>query len=69
MAPPGKWTLSQAFMVILYPDPANRTPVLHWNGSRWSQVASPSPGGMTSENDRTYLVDVSSVSGKEAWAA
>jgi hypothetical protein len=40
-----------------------RTLALHWNGKKWSQVASPNPG---SRNDELSGVAVSS--GKNAWA-
>jgi hypothetical protein len=39
------------------------TLILHWNGTSWSKVASPSPGHL-----RNYLYSVSAVSGSDAWA-
>jgi hypothetical protein len=39
------------------------TLILHWNGTSWSKVASPSPGHL-----RNYLYSVSAVSGNDAWA-
>ncbi|MGH3157280.1 MAG: hypothetical protein ACRDNF_11985 [Streptosporangiaceae bacterium] len=41
-----------------------RTLVLHWNGTKWTRVASPDPG--TSEN---YLDGLSVVSASDIWAA
>jgi hypothetical protein len=37
--------------------------ILHWNGTAWSKVKSPSPGSGTN-----YLEGVSAVSGSDAWA-
>jgi hypothetical protein len=39
--------------------------ILHWNGTAWSQVASPAPSGATN----TSLTGVSTVSATDAWAA
>jgi hypothetical protein len=43
--------------------PVHKTLILHWNGKRWSPVASPNPG--TAYN---ALTEVSSVSPSDAWA-
>jgi hypothetical protein len=42
---------------------ADETLILHWNGARWSRVASPSPGAHISE-----LEGVSADSANDAWA-
>lgn len=43
----------------------NRTLALHWNGRRWTQVPSPSPGG----NSRVSVLDaVTAVSATDVWA-
>lgn len=39
---------------------------LHWNGTRWTEVRSPSPAGATGD---TGLLGVSTVSPDDAWAA
>ena len=44
---------------------ADQTLIEHWNGTSWSQVASPNPGGRTHEN---FLDDVSATSSTNAWA-
>ena len=44
---------------------ADQTLIEHWNGTSWSQVASPSPGGRGNEN---FLDDVSAISSTDAWA-
>jgi hypothetical protein len=41
------------------------TLILHWNGAKWQQVASPDPGGAARDN---ALTAVSAVSAKDAWA-
>lgn len=41
---------------------------LRWSGSRWSQLASPNPGGITSVDDFTNLSSVSALSASNAWA-
>jgi hypothetical protein len=46
---------------------AGETLGLHWNGTRWSRVASPNPGG-TSSGDESYLTGVSARSATDAWA-
>ncbi len=40
-----------------------RTLTMHWDGSRWAIVPSPSPG-----NDLNGLADVTAISGNEVWA-
>jgi hypothetical protein len=40
---------------------------LHWNGTDWTQVASPNPGG-TGTGDYTLLNGASAVSPTDAWA-
>jgi hypothetical protein len=47
---------------------ATETLVLHWNGTSWSKVASPNPGGTTSSSDVNYLSGVSADSATDAWA-
>jgi hypothetical protein len=47
---------------------AQETFVLHWNGTSWSEVASPNPGGTTSASDASTLFGVSAVSATDAWA-
>jgi hypothetical protein len=47
---------------------AEETLVLHWNGTKWSKVASPNPGGTTSSSDISYLIGVSADSATDAWA-
>jgi hypothetical protein len=42
---------------------SNKTLILHYNGTRWRQVASPSPGGRFND-----LNGVSAVSARDAWA-
>lgn len=42
-----------------------RTLILHWNGHKWHQVASPNPGGPTAVN---FLLGVTATSAKNAWA-
>jgi hypothetical protein len=44
---------------------ATQTLILHWNGTTWSQVASPNPGPSGSGND---LLAVAVLSSTEAWA-
>jgi hypothetical protein len=46
-----------------YPCGAERTLILHWNGSTWSQVKSPNPNGSP------FLYSVSATSSTDAWAA
>ena len=40
-----------------------RTLVLHWNGAKWTKVASPSPAGYSN-----YLGGVAATSASNAWA-
>jgi hypothetical protein len=47
---------------------ASETLALHWNGTKWSTVSSPNPGGTTSANDYNYLAGVSANSATDAWA-
>jgi hypothetical protein len=42
-----------------------KTLALHWNGTRWTQVPSPSP----EVADGSFLLGVSAVSGTDVWAA
>jgi hypothetical protein len=44
---------------------ADRTLILHWNGTAWTKVASPNPGGSANHN---ILTSVAAVSGSNAWA-
>jgi hypothetical protein len=44
----------------------NKTLLLHWNGTQWAQVPSPSPGSQT---EGSFLGGVSAVSAADAWAA
>lgn len=41
---------------------------LHWNGTKWSQVKTPAPGGTTSGEIST-LVDSACISTANCWAA
>ena len=41
---------------------------LHWNGTHWSLVTTPSPGG-TATNDISYLAGLSCASATDCWAA
>jgi hypothetical protein len=62
---------TDAWAVGTYGDPTtvvNETLVLRWNGTKWSKVASPNPGGTTSANDFSYLNGVSADSATDAWA-
>ncbi len=47
---------------------ASETLALHWNGTKWSKVSSPNPGGTTSSSDVSYLYGVNSDSASDAWA-
>jgi hypothetical protein len=47
---------------------ASRTQALHWNGRKWSQVATPNPAG-TLDGDFNYLADVTCTSAASCWAA
>jgi hypothetical protein len=63
---------TDAWAVGNYVNPANsvhETLVLHWNGTRWSKVASPNPGGTgPASYDGNYLSGVSARSPTDAWA-
>jgi hypothetical protein len=48
---------------------AVETQVLHWNGTSWTTIASPSPGGSTISTNRSTLSSVSADSATDAWAA
>src|SRR5437870_13340710 len=43
------------------------TIVLHWNGTSWSKVVSPNPGGTTSSS-QSVVCGVSARSASDAWA-
>src|ERR1039457_5987995 len=47
---------------------ASETLALHWNGTKWSKVASPNPGGTAGSSDYSYLNGVSANSATYAWA-
>jgi hypothetical protein len=47
----------------LAPRAATRALILHWDGTAWSQAASPSPAG------KAILTGVSAGPGGDAWAA
>lgn len=47
---------------------AHTTLVLHWNGSTWTMVASPNPGGTIKSGESSALDGVSALSGKDVWA-
>ena len=62
---------TDAWAVGLYYNPTTRageTLALHWNGTKWSKVASPNPGGTTSSSDFNFLGGVSANSATDAWA-
>jgi hypothetical protein len=62
---------TDAWAVGYYVNPttgATETLALHWNGTKWSKVASPNPGGMTSTSDNSELTSVSANSATDAWA-
>jgi hypothetical protein len=48
-----------------YNGTAYQTLILHWNGTKWSQVASPNPAGSAHFND---LLGVTATSASNAWA-
>jgi hypothetical protein len=53
---------------FLYPPGHSATPnslILHWDGSTWTQVPAPDPGGA----DGTYLMAVTALCGTDVWAA
>ncbi|HET7247456.1 MAG TPA: hypothetical protein VFJ07_21780 [Streptosporangiaceae bacterium] len=43
----------------------DQTLILHWDGSAWTQVKSPNPGGATQNND---LSSVAATTATNAWA-
>jgi len=45
-----------------------KTLVLHWNGTTWTHVPSPNPGGKTSDKSINSLSGVTAVSSGDAWA-
>jgi hypothetical protein len=47
---------------------ATETLVLHWNGTSWSKVTSPNPGGASSGSETSVLNGVSARSAADAWA-
>jgi membrane peptidoglycan carboxypeptidase len=47
---------------------ATVTLIVHWNGTSWSRVASPNPGGRTSSSNYNKLFGVSALSSTDAWA-
>src|ERR1017187_2753705 len=62
---------TDAWAVGYYDNPitfATETLALHWNGTTWSKVASPNPGGTTSSSDFSSLSGVSANSVTDAWA-
>ena len=62
---------TDAWAVGYYTNPTTRateTVALHWNGTSWSRVSSPNPGGTTSANDFSTLNGVSANSATDAWA-
>ena len=59
-----EWTKSDAWAAGNYINPTTRaheTLVAHWNGTGWSTVASPDPGGTTA-NDFSVLIGVKAYS-------
>jgi hypothetical protein len=48
--------------------PANETLVLHWDGTNWTKVPSPNPGGVGTYTSYSDLSGVSDVSTTDAWA-
>jgi hypothetical protein len=62
---------TDAWAVGNYTNPttqATETLVLHWNGTQWTKVASPSPGGLANGNS-SILNSVSAYSATDVWAA
>jgi hypothetical protein len=47
---------------------ATETLALHWNGTKWSKVASPNPGGTSSVAKSSILTGVTADSATDAWA-
>ena len=48
-----------------YNGTADKTLIVHWDGSAWKQVTTPNPGGSTQSND---LSSVAVTSATDAWA-
>jgi len=62
---------NDAWAVGSFIDPtthAQETLVLRWNGTSWSKVTSPNPGGTSASGDRSSLTGVSADSTNDAWA-
>jgi hypothetical protein len=62
---------TDAWAVGYYTNPttgATETLALHWNGTKWSRVANPNPGGTTSAIHHSTLTGVSADSATDAWA-
>jgi len=62
---------TDAWAVGYYTNPttgATETLALHWNGTKWSTVSSPNPGGTTNSSDYSSLNGVSADSATDAWA-
>lgn len=47
---------------------ATETLTIHWNGTRWRRVSSPTPGGTGARRDFSTLASVSAVSAHDVWA-
>jgi hypothetical protein len=47
---------------------ASETLALHWNGTKWTQVTTPNPGGTASEAGNNFLNAVSAPTASDAWA-
>jgi hypothetical protein len=45
--------------------PSDRTLTVHWDGSSWRTIPSPSPGG---RKHHSYLTGVTAISARDAWA-
>jgi hypothetical protein len=50
---------------LIGPGPTQYTLAASWNGTRWTRVPSPSPGGRGASSE---LAGVSAVSAADAWA-
>ena len=62
---------SDAWAVGTYTDPATqarKTLILHWNGTGWSTLTSPNPGGVTGSTSVSVLTGVTADSATDAWA-
>jgi hypothetical protein len=42
---------------------------LHWNGSKWSKLTTPSPGGTTTNGDVSELIGLGCATAHNCWAA